>query len=67
MACNYVLPASVQNSVMSVWISADNRYAFVELCSSDAANIALALNGINFLGSILIKYLPKTISEGLCM
>ena len=60
MACNYIPAAGVNSIVMSVWISSDARYAFVELCSAEAATVALALTGINFMGMTLKISRPKT-------
>lgn len=39
--------------VLSSDVAADNKYAFVELGTVDAANTALGLNGINCMGSTL--------------
>jgi hypothetical protein len=39
------------NSVLSVWMSPDGKYAFTELASADMATVALAMSGISMNGS----------------
>jgi hypothetical protein len=40
-------------SVLSVWMSGDAKYAFVELASADMATVSLAFSGIAMNGSNL--------------
>jgi hypothetical protein len=39
------MPSGAISSVVSVWLGPDGKYAFVEMCTSDCATIALGLNG----------------------
>lgn len=60
LSCGFILPDGVASAVLSVWISADLRYSFLELASSEAANVALALNGVEFYGMRLKISRPRT-------
>ena len=44
------VPAGVKTAVLSLWMSSDNKYGFLELCSADVATVAMGLNGINYGG-----------------
>ena len=44
------VPAGVTTAVLSLWMSSDNKYGFLELCSADVATVAMGLNGINYGG-----------------
>ncbi len=39
------IPPGVLSAVLSVWLAPDHKYAFVEMCTSDSAAVALGLNG----------------------
>ncbi len=51
---------SVSSSVVSVWLSPDGKYGFVEVLTSDMATVALALNGIQMRGASLKISKPNT-------
>lgn len=53
MAQRQMLPAGITDPVLSVWLSPEGTYAFVEFHSVDFANAALGLNGLNLLTSAL--------------
>jgi splicing factor U2AF subunit len=38
------------NAVLSLWMSGDNKYGFLEMCTGDVATIAMGLNGISYQG-----------------
>ena len=40
------IPNGMLSAVLSVWLAPDNKYAFVEMCTTDCAAVALGLNGI---------------------
>lgn len=44
------VPAGVKTAVLSLWMSSDSKYGFLELCSADVATVAMGLNGINYGG-----------------
>lgn len=54
------VPAEAKSAVLSLWMSADNKYGFMEMCSSDCATVAMGLNGINYNGVALKIARPKT-------
>ncbi len=49
--------------VVSVWMSGDNKYGFIELYSATLANVAMSLNGLQFGGVTLRIARPKTYTE----
>lgn len=48
-----MMPMDAADPVMSVWLSPEGTYAFVEFHTVDYANLSLGLNGINLLTSPL--------------
>lgn len=58
------IPNGMLSAVLSVWLAPDNKYAFVEMCTTDCAAVALGLNGIPFMDVALRIARPKTYSEG---
>lgn len=61
-ACGGV-PPGIPSAVLSVWMGPDNKYSFVELCSSESALVALGLNGITYNGVSLKIARPKSYSD----
>lgn len=64
VACGAV-PPGIQSAVLSVWLSSDNKYAFIELCTAESALVALGLNGISCMGHNLRVARPKTFNGGM--
>ena len=50
-------------AVVSIWMSSDNKYGFIELFSANVATIAMSLNGLQYNGATLRIARPKTYSE----
>ena len=49
--------------VVSIWMSSDNKYGFIELFSANLASVAMSLNGLQCGGATLRIARPKTYSE----
>jgi splicing factor U2AF 65 kDa subunit len=66
VACGAV-PAGVSSAVLSVWLGPEHKYAFIELCTTESAIVALGLNGISCMGHNLRVARPKTYNgDGYC-
>lgn len=49
--------------VVSIWMSGDGKYCFIELYSANLSQVAMSLSGLQYNGQTLRIARPKTYTE----